>query len=68
MPSVTLPIPGVPHLWTNRKCSEAAPVEEHVVPGQEDVMTGSSDESHPPQLALDESEFPPGESGGDGGE
>lgn len=56
------------HLWSNGEGPETAPVEEHVVPGQEDIVAGSSNESHPPKFALDESKFPPGESGGDGGE
>lgn len=55
-------------LWSNGEGPEAPPVEEHVVPGQEDVVAGGSDESHPPKPALDERKFPPGESGCDGGE
>ena len=60
--------PGLAHLWADGERPEAAPVEEHVLPGQEDIMTGRGDQSHPPKFALNESEFPPGESGGDRGE
>lgn len=56
------------HLWSDGESPKASPVEKHVVPCQEDVVTGGGDKGNPSKLTLDECKFPPGKCGSDRGE